>query len=62
MPKSNWEKKEFVRLVFPYYSLSTKEVRSGCQTTWQEPGAGADAQNMGECCLLPCFSWLVQEE
>jgi hypothetical protein len=35
----------------------TKEVRTGTQTGQE---AGADAEAMEGCSLLPCFPWLAQ--
>jgi hypothetical protein len=55
--RSKLGRKGFIQLTLPYCCSSPKEVRTGTQTGQK---AGADAEAMEGCSLLPCFPWLAQ--
>ena len=59
MTGSRMERKGFIWLKLPHCSSPLKEVRSENKQD-RNLEAGADAEAMEDCCLLPCFPWLAQ--
>ena len=55
--RSKLGRKGFIQLTLPHCCSSPKEVRTGTQAGQE---AGADAEAMEGCYLLPCFPWLAQ--
>jgi hypothetical protein len=49
--------KGFIQLTLPHCYSSTKKIRTGTQAGQE---AGADAEAIEGCSLLPCFLWLTQ--
>ena len=58
MANASYGGKGLFQLTFPGHISPLMEVKAGTQTE-QGLQAGADAEAVEGCCLLPCSSWLA---
>jgi hypothetical protein len=59
MTKAAWEEKGLFGLHFSITVYHPKHIEQELKQG-RNLEAGAEAASMGDCCLLPCSSWLYQ--